>query len=440
MALIHERSCLCLSTQLDLFSVPGTQTSQEKSIWVPYYPLTNTTDQGPIEFDVKPSPHYTDLSDTRLYIRARILNHDGTTFANETAVSTVNMPLHALFSKVDVYMCNRMITQSTGTYPWKAALETLLNFGYDAKTTQLNTIMYYKDNGMAMNDANASAEGTNFGLTKRWTYTAGSRYFELYGPLHVDLFFQEKYLLSNVPIRIKLTRSASQFVLMSDMQNQQFKIEIAEAVLWMRHVQIAPSVALSHEKALMTGNALYPVNRTEMEVLTIPSGARTIARDNFFSGKIPKKLIFVMLDNDAMNGSYTRNPFNFQHYRIQSIELTVDGEPVAGCPLTLDMGQNRKVRAFNNLFNVVGKSYTDVGQDITYDDFSHGYSIFCFDLTPDGCGNTSRHFELSKTGNLRLKLQFEANLAATINVLVYGEFENVIEITRTRELLMDFKT
>ena len=68
MALINENSCACVSSQLDLFTVPGTLTSQEKNSYVQYYPIA-TLDDGPIEFDVKQSPMYTDLSDTRLYLR-----------------------------------------------------------------------------------------------------------------------------------------------------------------------------------------------------------------------------------------------------------------------------------------------------------------------------------------------------------------------------------
>ena len=76
MALLHEKSCLCVGSQLDLFSVPGTQTSHEKSIYVPYYPLTSL-DDGPLEFDIKPSPMYTDLADTRLYLKVKITDVNG---------------------------------------------------------------------------------------------------------------------------------------------------------------------------------------------------------------------------------------------------------------------------------------------------------------------------------------------------------------------------
>jgi hypothetical protein len=36
-------------------------------------------------------------------------------------------------------------------------------------------------------------------------------------------------------------------------------------------------------------------------------------------------------------------------------------------------------------------------------------------------------------------MQLGTPLAQTINVIVYGEFESVLEITKTREVLMDYK-
>ena len=68
-----------MGSQLDLFTVPGTQTSQEKNTYVPHYPISvlgwgwgwGWDGDGPMEFDVKGSTMYTDLSDTRLYLKSR---------------------------------------------------------------------------------------------------------------------------------------------------------------------------------------------------------------------------------------------------------------------------------------------------------------------------------------------------------------------------------
>jgi hypothetical protein len=47
-------------------------------------------------------------------------------------------------------------------------------------------------------------------------------------------------------------------------------------------------------------------------------------------------------------------------------------------------------------------------------------------------------FELIKQGNLRLEIHWTEALTATFNVIIYAEFDNVIEIDRNRQVLFDY--
>ena len=58
------------------------------------------------------------------------------------------------------------------------------------------------------------------------------------------------------------------------------------------------------------------------------------------------------------------------------------------------------------------------------------------ELTPDHCPGD--HFELIKQGNLRLERHFSETLASTDNLIVYAEFQNVIEIAANRNVLYDY--
>ena len=60
-----------------------------------------------------------------------------------------------------------------------------------------------------------------------------------------------------------------------------------------------------------------------------------------------------------------------------------------------------------------------------------------FDLTPDLADGG--HFNLLKQGNVRLDLKFGAALESTINVIAYAEFENCLEVDRSRNIIFDYK-
>ena len=64
------------------------------------------------------------------------------------------------------------------------------------------------------------------------------------GILHLDLFYQEKYLLNHVDLKIKLRRSRDAFALMADADN--YKIIIKDLALFVRNVQLSPAVRMCH--------------------------------------------------------------------------------------------------------------------------------------------------------------------------------------------------
>ena len=73
MALTHNQSCESAKTELNVFSVPPTQTSIEYGNYVEYHPLSSITDSWSIEFDVSSSAqNYLDFANTQVLIKAKI--------------------------------------------------------------------------------------------------------------------------------------------------------------------------------------------------------------------------------------------------------------------------------------------------------------------------------------------------------------------------------
>ena len=121
MAFISKHSCECTKSELDLFSVPPTQTSILKGQWVQYNPLTNIVDSDSIEFNITGSTeHYLDLAHTLLNVKAKVVNENGTDLGDDVPVGPVNLMLHSLFSEVDVTLNDKLISSSSNTYPYRA--------------------------------------------------------------------------------------------------------------------------------------------------------------------------------------------------------------------------------------------------------------------------------------------------------------------------------
>src|SRR5213083_1434508 len=117
MAFVDSHSCECAKSELDLFSVPPTQTSIESGGWVEYNPISSLADGVPIEFVVSGSGQdYIDLANTQLYVRAEIVQGDNTAIDNTHHVGPVNLLLHSLFSEVDFKQNDTLISFTNNTY------------------------------------------------------------------------------------------------------------------------------------------------------------------------------------------------------------------------------------------------------------------------------------------------------------------------------------
>ncbi|GBM12922.1 hypothetical protein AVEN_163986-1 [Araneus ventricosus] len=146
----------CVKLELELFHLPTTQTAIENVHWVKLYPLSNVFDGGPVEFHISGNgEEYIDFSETQLHVQAKILKADSSSILKEiktvsdgspeTKIGPVNLFLHSLFSQVDVSLNDRLVSNLSNTYPYRSFIETLLNHGFDSKTSQLTSEMFYKD-------------------------------------------------------------------------------------------------------------------------------------------------------------------------------------------------------------------------------------------------------------------------------------------------------
>ena len=65
-----------------------------------------------------------------------------------------------------------------------------------------------------------------------------------------------------------------------------------------------------------------------------------------------------MMDNDSYNGSYKKNLFNFKHYNLTQIEISVNGEEVPFKPLKLNFDEKLFVTA-TTLYSQVQENFME---------------------------------------------------------------------------------
>jgi len=183
--------------------------------------------------------------------------------------------------------------------------------------------------------------------------------------------------------------------------------------------------------------AKYQIKRTVCKALAILQNFRDATFEKVVSGWLPTQLVIGLVSNTVFNRIRRHNPFNFQHYNLSEIVVYLDVQQQHMLkPIQPNYDKNLYICAYNLLFLGTSKLNRDEGNGISRDDYKDGYAVYAFDLTADL--GEDYHFNLVKHGNVRLALKFADALAETVTVIAFAEFDNVIELDRDRNVLVDF--
>jgi len=432
MSLIHPKSVPCAIDQLELFSPLSTCAQIERSTSVPHYSISSIADDANIiEFQIQGSgDQYIDLARTKLYLKIKVTDNANAALAAGVKVAPLDNTIASLFSQCDIFLNNKLVTSSNNMYTHRAYIEQVLTYSADTAHNQLSAQLFYRDSEGHFDSDNVN----NKGFTSRNTHVALSKWCDISGPLFTDIVSQPRYLINNVDMRVRLVRNSNEFCLMY-FDNNNYKVHIEEAVLYVQKVNINPSVQLALEAMLRKQNALYNIHRTELKSFTIPGGSITFTREHISLGVCPKYAIIGLVDTAAMQGDPKLNPLNFQHFNLKQISLNVDGERIPLNGINCNYGENLFMEGYQSLIDVIGKYKNDNSFMVKRSEYNQGTALYGFQLVPELVQGA---FNLKRNTNVRLDITFANSLTKNVTVIVWFSYDSVLEISNARDIFYDF--
>jgi len=453
----------CLKSELDLFEIPPLDTSNEDGYWS-YYSRADLTTQGELVFNIE-SNNYLDLSSCMLYVVAKIRqkqNSEAVVTSNDK-VGLVNNFLHSLFKNVSVKINNDIVDSSTNDlYPYKAYILNLLNYGHEEKTTFLSSSLFYKDDAKEIDNFNVSeltsltiadTKSTssdsktsppqsstinntltriNQGFLKRRAILLdGNGKLELMGHLYCDLFNTNKLFLNNSKLTITLYKNDDSFCLLGD-DADKFEIFFEEVKLRIRNQKISDQVKNAHNLVLVRNPAVYFTKSVEVKSFKQLSTVGSSITKEISIGKTPNILIIGL--NKYAYDKQKKNPFNFENMNVTELELKVeDIQKPYSYQLKFDYSKNLYLNGYMSLFDVASK--TDLGNNISREDFPNGYTLYGFNLQPNiNCGGDMQ--QILNNSKITIKIEFAQNSPTTIfDLIVYKEYDKFIQIDSDRKLV-----
>lgn len=190
------------NARLDLFKAPVLQTSIEKYTYVDIHPVNAIANNSPIEFDCHQSAdEYTDLLNSFLYIRCRIVRQDGGLMREnvmnedgnvaqrrDSDVHPENLVLSSIFSDVIVSINQRIVSGGDQLYPYHAYFKALMSSSDEAQL-RLYPAGFFEP---------AAAEENLIENHRE------SHWVDYAGPLFSNIFQCQTFLLNNLHLHVKL--------------------------------------------------------------------------------------------------------------------------------------------------------------------------------------------------------------------------------------------
>ena len=168
---------------------------------------------------------------------------------------------------------------------------------------------------------------------------------------------------------------------------------IISAIFYVR--EISPAIQMAIQNVWMSQPLIYPIKKVETRSFSILPNIPNIKIDigNGNDSHLPKFLAIMFVENMSYVGSYTKNPFNFQHFNVADVVVDVSGNPI--CPrMVFDFDKNIFIREYESLFN--SKKLSEHGNHISKEDYPKGNTIICFDMTPDSTDGCNFDFRRTK--------------------------------------------
>lgn len=442
--------------KLALFTTPPTDISISSYRMVPIQ--TFTTGINPVDFQVDPQEDYIDLNRSYFEVELALKKRaDGSNYTAADNVFPVNNLAHTLFKQINVKLNGTLISPQTDTYHYKAYLELLLNHDRDDGETILKPQGWY--NGIdcprvltanKLDDATPHDDFTRLSATQQETvkalkaerakYVGGARHVLRFKP-NIEVFHMDKVLVPGVQLQIQMYFNSPDLFMVGVAGGAAARLtsEDVKVRLYLCQLRLNPSVYLELEKKQRVTRkpVSYTTVRGEVRTFNMQGNQQRFEINNLFQGRIPNRVIVGMVLTEAFTGALVQNPFNFGKFGLSSIRQLVRGEeyPYETLELVHD-NSTKDLRGYFRYLQATGCFCRQKGNMVRSDEWGQGKNctLFVFDNAANGCLD-SPVLNPKQSGEVQLILNFGAAPGTNLTIVVYGEFENLLEVDANKAVI-----
>ena len=455
-----------MSKSLNFWALPAQDVAIQGSRWVGYSPLNNSS-ITPLEFTISELEDFVDLNQSYLTFDMRLptgannagLYADGQVTAAEANQSgddytkyvyLVNNVAHTMIQQFDMRLNGTLMTKQTGMYAYRAFGETLLNYTPSEGETLLapqGWVNYLNVNASlqatnAVNDdrpvnAGMFATGETNPLKVLTSKFLGNGWVRLIMKPHLEAFHTGSVLVPGIEIKLRITFNSPEFFCfgtrMAGKKYPTLGPNDIQAKFYLCRLTLNPTTytALTkrrHNKGMW---GRYPTVYMDVRTFTFDGDSTMFKKTDLFQGRVPDRLMVGLLDSRAYNGNLDHYPFAFQKFGVTRIRQIIRGEEYPYETLELNQNDNKKdlwgYHRFLQASGALGKHQESM---LKPGDWGHtkNCTLYLFNNVAGGDADSPLR-NPQQQGDVTLEINFGANPGQNLTVVVWGEFESVMDIS-----------
>ena len=445
-----------VENNLNIFDLPATNIAINKSSMRELLPLSAVNDLGPYVFRLFPDNQFVDMSKTWFYLTTTIERKDGnnwvplddTTKPEDKHVSVVQNFGHSFIKTLKITINGVECFDSGHLYAYRAYMLHELNYSHEVRKGLHEANCYYIDQ-MPQDHYD------NSGLKYRAKRYANGAICETMVKLNFDMARQENLILNNSDIIFNIHRNSDDFLILAPdygvtvapvapatqptintkTNDNQYRINVLDARLYVKCVDIVQSLNNTISRQLENVPAKYPLRKIQLRSVFLGKG-RTEITHNAFTSIIPRRLVVGFVDNNNYEGKPKLSPFTFNHASVRSISVEANGITYPSSPYLFDFSKKKFVRAFVDMYAGLGMDDGEKTFSIDYNRFLNGWCFFVIPMT--STLEDTPGFELIRSGTTTVKVQFADPIQDDgYQMIILGEFDSIVSINKDRVLSLD---
>ena len=374
---------------------------------------------------------FIDLSSLLIELMVKPVTNTYNNLADDVNVAVVNGLANTLFKSVTVFINEKMV-ESNPIYNYSSYIKQLKSINSNILTTIAKCGSFYDDmnNTGVTKTYNAAlfADGETT-LEKKRLDSIKRDGIDICFPLLLDIASIDMYLLDGVDIRIRLEMANNNWIIKSDTQHN-IHMRVGKAKLWLDRVTPHYNALLALNKGLSIKPMEYIFTKTLHKTYVIGANESSIMIDQPFGTCIPDRLTMLIVDMNGFAGRTNENGLFFEHCDLANTHITINGSTL------YNINTEFPHKFAQSYFETQRALGLDKENLITYDSYTKGRSVFCFNFVHEILEG-SLPVELS--ASLRINLKFANNIPSPRVIILLADTTGVLTIDSNRVVTCDVR-